>query len=52
MNGIDKLTERIAVDADRERQSILERGRSQAAEITAGYEALAESDYAEAVEKG
>ena len=52
MNGIDKLTERIAVDTDRERQSILDRGRSQAAEITAGYEALAESDYAEAVEKG
>ena len=52
MNGIDKLTERIAADTDQERQSILDRSREQAAQIRSGYEALAESDYAEAVEKG
>ena len=52
MNGIDKLTERIATDTDQERQSILDRSREQAAQIRSSYEALAESDYAEAVEKG
>lgn len=52
MNGIEKITERIAVDADQERKSILAKGEAQAAQIRAGYDALAESDYAEAVEKG
>ena len=52
MNGIEKLTERIAADTDRERQSILSGGKAQAAEIRAGYEALAESEYAESVAKG
>ena len=52
MNGIDKLTERIAADTDQERKSILDKGRDQAAQIQSGYEALGEADYAEAVEKG
>ena len=52
MNGIDKLTERIAADTDQERKSILDRGRDQAAQIQSGYEALGEADYAETVEKG
>ena len=52
MNGIEKLTERIAADTDRERQSILAGGKAQAAEIRASYEALAESEYAESVAKG
>ena len=52
MNGIDKLTERIVSDTDRERQAILDRGQDQAAQILSGYEALGDADYAEAVEKG
>ncbi|MBQ9269727.1 MAG: hypothetical protein IJ206_09455 [Oscillospiraceae bacterium] len=52
MNGIEKLTERIAADTDRERQSILSTGKAQAAEIRASYEALAESEYAESIAKG
>ena len=52
MNGIDKLTERIAADTDLERQAILDRGQDQAAQILSGYEALGDADYTEAVEKG
>ena len=52
MNGIEKITERIAQDARQECAAIESRGKSQAAEIRAGYTALAEADYAEAVSKG
>ena len=52
MNGIEKITERIAVDTEQERKAILDRGKTQSAEIRSSYEALAEADYAEAVELG
>lgn len=52
MNGIEKITDRIAVDADAEVKALLENAKKQAQEITASYEALANSQYAEAVAKG
>ena len=52
MNGIEKITDRIAVDADQEVRTLLESANKQAAEIKASYQALADSKYAEAVEKG
>lgn len=52
MNGIEKLTDRIAVDADQEVKAILANAKKQADEITAGYQALGDSEYAQAVEKG
>lgn len=52
MNGIEKITERIAVDTDLDVKALLENAQKQAAEITASYEALAESKYAETVKKG
>ncbi len=52
MNGIEKLTDRIAVDTDQEVKSILENAKKQASEITASYAALGEAEYAEALEKG
>lgn len=52
MNGIEKITDRIAVDADKEVTTLLADAKKQAAEITASYEALADSKYAETVEKG
>ena len=52
MNGIEKITDRIAMDADRECKSVLENGKRQAAEIQASYAALAEAQYSEAIQKG
>lgn len=52
MNGIEKITDRIAVDADQEAKALLENARKQAAEITASYDALAGSDSREALAKG
>ncbi len=52
MNGIEKITDRIAVDTAQETSAMLSRAKSQAAEITASYAALAESDYQEAVTQG
>lgn len=52
MNGIEKITERIAADTAREAKALLENARQQAAEISASYQTLAESEYAQAVEKG
>lgn len=52
MNGIEKITERIAVDSDQEIKALLENAKKQAAEITASYDALAESQYSEIVAKG
>ena len=52
MNGIDKITERISSDTEQEKAAILSRSKAQAAEITAGYAALAESDYAERLAQG
>lgn len=52
MNGIEKITDRIAADTDREARALLDQAKQQAAEITASYAALAESERAEALEKG
>lgn len=52
MNGIEKITERIAVDSDQEIKALLENAKKQAAEIAASYDALAESQYSEIVAKG
>jgi V/A-type H+-transporting ATPase subunit E len=52
MNGIEKITDRIAVDTDREVKALLQEAQRQADEITASYQALAESDYREALKKG
>lgn len=52
MNGIEKITDRIAVDTDREVRRVLDGAKKQAAEITASYTALADSQYTETVEKG
>lgn len=52
MNGIEKITDRIAIDADKEIKALLENAQKQAAEITASYQALADSQYAETVAKG
>ena len=52
MNGIEKITDRIAMDADQEAKALLDSARKQAAEIAASYEALADSDSREALAKG
>lgn len=52
MNGIEKLTGRIASDTERQRQEILEQARKQAAEIEAGYAAAADADYRDALNQG
>lgn len=52
MNGIEKITDRIAIDADAEAKAILDQAKKQAAEIEASYTALAESSYNDAIAKG
>jgi V/A-type H+-transporting ATPase subunit E len=52
MNGIEKITDRIAIDADAQAKALLDHAKKQSAEIAAGYAALAESQYTETVEKG
>ena len=52
MNGIEKITQRIAADADRENSAILAAARQEASEITARYQAQADAQSAEALEKG
>ncbi len=52
MNGIEKITDRIAVDTNRETKTILDKAKKQAAEITASYTALAESEYSQMINKG
>ena len=52
MNGIEKITDRIAVDADQEAKALLDSAKKQAAEIAASYDALADSDSREALAKG
>ena len=52
MNGIEKITDRIAADTDQERKEILNQGKAQAAEIKSGYAALADAEYDEAITQG
>ena len=52
MNGIEKITERINADTKREIDEILSRSNAQAKQIAGGYEALAESDFAQRLDQG
>ena len=52
MNGIEKITERIAADTRQEMDKILTDARTEAANIAAGYDAKAQADYHEALAKG
>ncbi len=52
MNGIEKITERIAVDTEREVQAVLADAKAQAAKIVANYEALADAEYEQVLAKG
>lgn len=52
MNGIEKITERIAADSGQEAKVLMDNAKAQAAEINAGYAAEAEKDYAEAIRQG
>ena len=44
MNGIERITQRIAVDAQEEINEILRKGREEASAITERYRAQAESE--------
>ncbi len=52
MNGIEKITDRIAVDTDSEVKALLEQAEQQASDILADYKAREETDYVQALEKG
>ena len=52
MNGIEKITQRIAADAEKESQAILTQALSQAEEIAAGFRADADAQAAQVLEKG
>ena len=44
MNGIDKITGKIAVDAKQEAEAILSQARSEAAAITKSYDAKSQEE--------
>lgn len=52
MNGIEKITDRIAVDTETEIKALKSRAEAQAKEIFAGYQAAADADYADAMARG
>lgn len=52
MNGIEKITQRIAQDNQQEIEALLEKAHSEAREIIAGYKEKAQADYDEAVAQG
>lgn len=52
MNGIEKITQRIAEDNQKEIEALLEKAHSEAREITAGYKEKAQADYDEALTQG
>lgn len=52
MNGIDKITSRIAADGNSEAQALLSRSRQQADAIYNGYQAAADHDYQQALAQG
>ncbi len=52
MNGIEKITERIAVDTEQEATRLLADAKEQADRITANFAALADSDYRNALAQG
>lgn len=52
MNGIEKITQRIAVDNQKEIEALLGKAQAEAKEITAGYKEKAQADYDEALRQG
>ena len=51
MNGIEKITERIAADAQAEAERVLSSAREEAAKITAKYKAQADAEAADLAAK-
>lgn len=52
MNGIEKITERIAVDNAAEVRALTNRAQQQADSIFEGYKAAADADYEETIARG
>ena len=52
MNGIEKITQRIAADNQKEIEALLGKAQAEAKEITAGYKEKAQADYDEALRQG
>lgn len=52
MNGIDKITGRIAADNNKEIQALEERTQSRVKEILAGYQSVADAQYQELLAQG
>lgn len=52
MNGIEKITERIAAQSDADVKALMDRANAQAKAIYDGYQAAADQDYAETLKKG
>lgn len=52
MNGIEKITDRITADTQKEAQELLQKAQAQADEILKEYTRAAEADYAAALKKG
>lgn len=52
MNGIEKITDRIGADTQKEANELLQKAKAQAEEILRAYTEAAEGDYAAALKKG
>ena len=52
MNGIEKITQRIAADNQKEIEALLEKAQAEARDITAGYKEKTLADYEEALRQG
>lgn len=52
MNGIEKITDRIAVDNDNEVKALMARTQAQADSIYAGYRTVADQEYEAAIAQG
>ena len=52
MNGIEKITERIAAQSDADVKALMDRANAQAKAIYDGYQAAADQDYADTLKKG
>ena len=52
MNGIEKITDRIAVDNDKEVKALMARTQAQADSIYAGYCSVADQEYEAAIAQG
>lgn len=52
MNGIEKITDRIAAQAEAQEKAMNDRAETQARAVYAGYQAAADQDYKDALEKG